>query len=110
MFHHEYTDRTYRGRRGNFQYRIALAQLGALQLELIQPLEGDSIYGEFLESRGEELHHFGFLIDRIEERIAAMGRMGIGVLQSGKRPGRIWAYMDTEPLAGIIIELRERQT
>ena len=34
--------------------------------------------------------------------------MGIEVLQSGKRPGVAFAYMDTEPLTGIIMEFIER--
>ncbi len=98
---------TYRGKPGNFKSLIALAQLGSIQLELIQPLEGETIYREFLQTGREGLHHFGFLMDQTEERIAAMKEIGIGVLQSGKRPGRKWAYMDTDPLIGTIIELRE---
>jgi methylmalonyl-CoA/ethylmalonyl-CoA epimerase len=105
--HYTESSSTYRGKPGNFKSLIALAPLGTIQLELIQPLEGETIYREFLETRGEGLHHFGFLIDHTEERIAAMKKMGIEVLQSGRRPGRKYAYMDTEPLIGTIIELRE---
>jgi methylmalonyl-CoA/ethylmalonyl-CoA epimerase len=99
---------TYRGKPGNFRYRIGYTQLGPIQLEMIQPLRGKTIYNEFLEARGEGFHHFGILIDRIEERVAAMKQMGIDVLQSGRRPGRKYAYMDTEPLIGIMIELRQK--
>ncbi len=106
----EYTESTstYRGKPANFKYRIAYAQLGPIQLEMIQPLRGKTIYDEFLETRGEGFHHFGVLIDHIEERVAAMKQLGIEVLQSGKRPGRKYAYMDTEPVIGIMIELREK--
>ena len=106
----EYTESasTYRGKPGNFRYRIGYTQLGPIQLEMIQPLRGKTIYNEFLEARGEGFHHFGILIDRIEERVAAMKQMGIDVLQSGRRPGRKYAYMDTEPLIGIMIELRQK--
>jgi hypothetical protein len=48
------------------------------------------------------------MVDEIDARIAAMKQLGIGVLQSGKRPGRSFAYMDTESLLGTIIEYRER--
>lgn len=98
----------YRGKPSNFKYRIAYAKLGAIQLELIQPLEGETLHSEFLEARGEGLHHFGILIDRFAERVAAMKQMGIKVLQSGEKPGRKYAYMDTEPLIGIMVELREK--
>lgn len=108
IFEPEYTDKTYRGKPGNFKMRIALAQLGALQFELIEPLEGDTIYDEFLEEKGGGLHHLGFDIENIEDRITAMKKMGIEVLMSGKRPGVAFAYMDTEPLTGIIVEFIER--
>ena len=109
IFEHKYSERIYRGKPGNFRHRIAYAKIGpSLQLELISPLEGESIYVEFLKTRGEGLHHLGFLMKDIDKRIAAMKQIGIGVLQSGKRPGRSYAYMDTEPLVGIIIEYREK--
>jgi len=106
----EYTGSTstYRGKPGGFKYRVAYAQFGAIQLEFIQPLEGRTVYEEFLKTRGEGIHHFGIMIDRMEEKLAAMKRVGIEVLQSGQRPGRKYAYMDTEPSIGIMIELREK--
>ena len=106
----EYTESTstYRGKPGNFKYRIGYTQLGPIQLEMIQPLRGKTIYDEFLGTRGEGFHHFGIMIDCIEERVEAMKQLGIDVLQSGRRPGRKYAYMDTEPLAGIMIELRQK--
>jgi len=109
VFEPEYTDRMYRGKPENFRMRLAIAPWGAMDLELIQPLDGKTIYDEFLEARGEGLHHLGFVIQGLAERIESFQNIGIPVLQSGKRPGVSWAYMDTEPLAGILIELIERR-
>lgn len=109
IFQHKYSELIYRGKPGNFSFRVALGQIGpSLQLEFIENLEGESIYTEFLRTRGEGLHHLGFLLEGSEKRIAAMKQLGIGVLQSGKRPGRSFAYLDTEPHVGTIIEFRER--
>lgn len=109
IFEHKYSELIYLGKPGNFRYRFALAQISpSLQLEFIENLEGESIYTEFLRTRGEGMHHLGFMVDGIDARIAALKQLGIGVLQSGKRPGRSFAYMDTEPLLGTIIEYRER--
>ncbi len=91
--------------------RIAIAKLSpTVEFELIQPLSGETIYDEFLEARGEGIHHLGFFVQDIRARVEAMQQMGIAVLQSGQRPGGKWAYMDTEPLAGMIIEWIERET
>ena len=109
VFEHKYSELIYRGKPGKFRYRIALGQVSpTLQLEFIENLEGESIYTEFLRERGEGMHHLGFLMKGIDKKIAAMKQLGIEVLQSGKRPGRSFAYMDSEPLIGTIIEYRER--
>ena len=108
VFEPEYTDRMYRGKPEDFKMRIALASWGSIDLELIQPLRGKTIYDEFLATRGEGLHHLGCEIQGLSERIEGFQTLGVQVLQSGNRQGVSWAYMDTEPLAGIIIELIER--
>lgn len=98
---------TYRGKPGGFKYRVGYTPFGPMQLELIQPLEGRTIYEEFLKTREDGVHHFGIMIERMQEKVEALKRIGIQVLQSGQRPGRRYAYMDTEPLLGIMIEFRE---
>ena len=40
-------DETYKGKPANYGFRAALCQCGSFQLEIIQPLEGDSWYKDF---------------------------------------------------------------
>ena len=40
---------TYHGRPAHHKFRAALTMAGPMQLELIQPVEGDSIFKDFLE-------------------------------------------------------------
>jgi len=54
------TEATYYGKPAQFKLRIGFAQLGNLQLEVIQPVEGKSIYTDFLETHGPGLHHIRF--------------------------------------------------
>ena len=39
-------------------------KMGSLEIELIQPLEGQSPHKEFLDSKGEGIHHIAFLTKR----------------------------------------------
>lgn len=57
--HVEFGPRTceYRGEPADFTAHIALGYLGEMQLELIQPVRGVSIYTDFLASNGPGLHH-----------------------------------------------------
>jgi catechol 2,3-dioxygenase-like lactoylglutathione lyase family enzyme len=105
----DYFNRFYRGRPENFRMKIGLAMMGELQIELIQPLEGKSIYEEFLGKCGEGIHHLGFHVQNLDERVAAFRKLGIEVLMSGERVGAKFAYMDTDKIVGIIIELIQKE-
>jgi catechol 2,3-dioxygenase-like lactoylglutathione lyase family enzyme len=109
VFVPEYFNKMYRGKPGDFRVKLALGMMGALQIELIEVLEGKTIYGEFLEKRGEGLHHLGFEVENMDERIEVLEKLGIGVLQSGERIGGRFAYMDTEKIIGVIFEFLKRE-
>jgi methylmalonyl-CoA/ethylmalonyl-CoA epimerase len=99
----------YHGRRGNFRMRLAFLQAGPVQIEFIQPLEGDNIYSDFLNEHGEGLHH---LLFEVEDPDAVAAGLGATVLQSGGsslRPGAIWSYLDTKEMLGAMIELRTKK-
>lgn len=101
-------ERAYRGRPGDFAMMLAFADLGPIQLELVQPLRGESIYRDFLESRGEGLHHLLFEVPDIRGAISSLAARGIKVLQSGSglTEGTMWAYLDTVDALGFNVELR----
>ena len=51
------------GRPAEYRMRIALANVGPLRIELIEPLEGDTVYAEFVREHGYGVHHLGLLLD-----------------------------------------------
>ncbi|MBV9676726.1 MAG: VOC family protein [Acidobacteriaceae bacterium] len=99
-----------RGSEKKIKIRQAFAQAGSLELELIQPLEGTSAYGEFLESHGEGIHHVLFETPDMDAALDEFAQHGVTVLQTGTgiRPGTKWALLDTQDLVGFLIELRHR--
>jgi catechol 2,3-dioxygenase-like lactoylglutathione lyase family enzyme len=102
-----------RGKRITFKGKMAMAQVGQVELELIQILEGRSFHSDFLEERGEGIHHIGFFVNNFEERMAAVRDAGIEVLHQGllKQMGLTikYAYLDTTATGGVIIELIEQR-
>lgn len=102
-----------RGKPTDYKIKLAFAQMGNIQLELIQILEGETIQSEFLRTRGEGLHHIAFLVDDLEAEIAKWGRKGIKVLQRSKPPATPeeggYAYMDTGKVGGVIFELVQQR-
>lgn len=95
-----------RGAPARFRTRQAFADLGTVELELIQPLEGISIWSEFLERHGPGLHHVRFNLPNLAAVTARLQSQGIGVTQAGAgiRDGTYWSNFDTEELIGFTIE------
>lgn len=100
-----------RGNEISFSGRMAMAQSGRVQLELIQILEGDTIHTEFLHREGEGIHHLGFFVRDLKRRLELAKEAGIEVLQHGllKQAGLSieYAYLDTREIGGVIIEYIE---
>jgi methylmalonyl-CoA/ethylmalonyl-CoA epimerase len=95
---------TLRGKPVEASMLAAIAQSGSLQLELIQPLDGPSIWKEFLDEKGEGLHHVQLNVQNPKVVLAALKEMGVDVLMSGKIGPNTFYYLDTELLLGSIYE------
>ena len=98
-------DRKYYGEPAWAREKIALAQVGAVQLELVQPVEGESIYQDFLTEHGEGLHHLNFLVDDLDGTAEILAEEGFPTIQSGRTglpedPGG-YNYIDIKPLHTI---------
>jgi len=74
----------YHGAEVEFSLRHALAWQGELQFELVQPLEGPSIFAEHLEAHGEGLHHVGRYVSDHPAAVAEALAGGFVELQSAR--------------------------
>jgi methylmalonyl-CoA/ethylmalonyl-CoA epimerase len=73
---------------GPFGLKLAWVQLGSLVLELLQPVQGDSIWARALETKGEGVHHIAFNVSNWNEIVSKLqqqrGRMVAGDIFEGK--------------------------
>jgi methylmalonyl-CoA/ethylmalonyl-CoA epimerase len=87
-------------------WRLALATVGGMQWELIQPLDDKSIYSEFLAAKGQGLHHVAVgSPTSYSETLESLKAKGHRVLQSGKYNGVTFAYLSTDDDIGVITEI-----
>ncbi len=100
-------DCLYRGESCDARLKIAFAQSGSIELELIQVLEGETIHTEFLREKGEGLHHLRFKVDDLDAKLADLAKEGIEVVFRKNLNGIDFAYLDTDRVGGIMIELIE---
>lgn len=103
----EITERMVRGKPAvGIKNEAMMVRIGSLALELISPIEGNSVQMEFLKSKGEGINHIGCTVDNLEEAVAEMKRRGFEILTYSKFKGGGGAvYFDTTKIGGFIIEL-----
>lgn len=102
-------DCTLRGEPADFTIHVSLTYVGDLQLEVIQPVSGDSIYSEFLAANGPGLHHVCFDVHDIEIALGRAADMGLDVHQAGSMMGGEikFAYLDGTAAGAPYIELAQ---
>lgn len=90
----------------NPQFSMRLALQGERpEVELLQPLPGGAaILHDWLERRGEGLHHVGIRVDSIAEATAEMAARGYPLLLDGFWDTGGFAYFDTEAELGYLVE------
>lgn len=103
------------GKEVEYNMETAVANAGSLRLELIKPLEGDMVYNDFIDKYGYgfgRVQHFGLLVDNMEDALKVIKEDGIKVAMEGIGYGLDgdghYAYLDTEKMIGITLELMER--
>lgn len=90
-----------------FEFRIAISWIGDMEVELIQPVKGPMIYEEFIQRRGEGLHHIKEQIADADmaDVVADYEARGIPVTQTGQFFKDFHFYLDTESKVDFVYEL-----
>ena len=86
----------------------AETHVGDMGFELLQPLEGESLYTEWLAEHGEGLHHVAVMLHDFDESVELKKRFaeqGMPVAMRGRIGDTIeYYYLETEPQLKIILE------
>lgn len=95
-------DYKYLGKPAWARAKMALTQVGAVQFKLVEHLDGDSIYRDFLTEHGEGLHHLNFLVDDVDETAEILVEQGFPSLQSARfGDNSAYNYIDVKPVRAI---------
>lgn len=95
------------GKPAEWETTISNAQLGDVQLELLEPTRGPQALKESLDAAGEGLHHIGFLVDNLDNAIEEGAKNGLKIWTISKRDdGPSFLYFEPTEIGGMAIELR----
>ncbi|MBW2275140.1 MAG: VOC family protein [Deltaproteobacteria bacterium] len=99
-------DCSYRGRPSDSAAHLSIGFLRGSQIELIEPVRGESLYTEFLAEKGPGLHHLAFDVPDFAGTVAALGEQGLELLAQGRvGPGSEFAYFDCASAGTSVIEI-----
>lgn len=98
-----------RGRIASCRLKLAVNRSGPVEIELIQPLEGDPPHAWHLREHGEGLHHVRFRTRALDDALERLARAGFEVVFYKRfGPTLAFAYLETPAaLGGSVIELLE---
>lgn len=97
----------YRGAPVAVGCRIMTFEFGNVDIEFLEPGPEKSIWRELLEEKGPGCHHIAFRTRNMSRSQALLEGKGHELVQRGEFNGGRYAYYDTLPRIGALIELLE---
>jgi methylmalonyl-CoA/ethylmalonyl-CoA epimerase len=86
--------------------KAALLQVGASEIELLEPINPENGVGRFLARRGGGLHHLCFETDDVARELEAARAKGVELIDQTPRPGLAGMICFLHPKAtrGVLVE------
>ena len=87
--------------------KVAFLPLGESEIELVQPTTTDSGLANFLEKRGEGMHHICIEVEDIDATLAELKSKGVRLINDvpEELPGRKMAFVHPKAANGVLVEL-----
>lgn len=90
-----------------FSMRASGTKIGAVELHLIQPLDKDSIWAQWIRTHGEGIHHIAFAPSKCSDIVSKLQKEpGITMMAGAGEFGKHWYYFSTDP-GGMIMEFQD---
>ncbi len=98
----------YRGEEEDFKVKMAFYRMNGVEIELLEPMEGRSVWQDYLDEHGPGIHHILFDVNDFEKAKECLESQGIKMAQTGpsaRYDGCRWAYFDATETLGYYIEI-----
>lgn len=100
-----FSDVTYRGKAAELDMKIGVAQAGNVQIELIEPLTEVCAYRDSVPKGQLGFHHMCVWTLDFDADHQYMERLGYTAANTGKVGAIEFAYFDTRPIMGCMLEV-----
>ncbi|MGE3062715.1 MAG: methylmalonyl-CoA epimerase [bacterium] len=90
--------------------KVAMFDIGGVLFEILQPTDMDTPVAQFVDNRGNALHHISFSVDDIQKTIEEFTEKNFRMIDSKPRmgaEGKPIAFMHPKSSDGILVEFVE---
>lgn len=102
---YELANTMYKGHPTPAKAKATFYHMGNLDMEIIEPMGEPSTWNDFLQEKGEGIHHIAWYVKGIDEVRAYLEGKGMEMIQQGNWDGGQYMYFDATEQIGFIIEL-----
>lgn len=95
---------------GEMKLKVIKVQSGESVLELLEPLEGETVISKFLAGKGEGIHHVCFAVDDLRAAMKELQARGFTPVWPEPREGAggKWVnFLRPKETFGVLIELNQ---
>lgn len=92
--------------------RVAFLKIGETQFELLEGTSPDSPIAQFIEKKGEGIHHIALQVDNVVERLEFLKGEGIKLIHEVPKQGahgNLVAFLHPKSTNGVLLELCQSQ-
>ena len=98
------------GKKKNYKFKLGMAKIGGVEFELVQPMDKESIFYEFLKKYKGGFHHVAYSVDNYNETMNYMDKLDLKIFGGGNLEGKHkFVYLNTDVDLKHIIELNETE-
>jgi len=93
------------------KFKSVIVSQNNVMFELIQPMDAEGGIKNFLDKRGEGIHHVSLEVDDIWDEINRLSVRGVNLLnpEPEEVEGTLVIFVDPKSTNGVLIELIERK-
>jgi methylmalonyl-CoA/ethylmalonyl-CoA epimerase len=96
----------FRGKLTKTRAKLAVFDLGAVVLELTQPDDEPSSWKDFLDTKGEGVHHIGFMVDDLAATLDFLAKKGMPERHSGDYTGGRYVFVESMEKLGVLLNVK----
>ncbi|MFA5479356.1 MAG: methylmalonyl-CoA epimerase [Candidatus Muiribacteriota bacterium] len=91
--------------------KVGFIPVGGTQIELLESLGEGTPIANFIEKKGEGIHHLAFYVDNIEKKLEELEKEGYRLIDKTPRKGAHGmkiAFLHPKSTNGVLVEICEK--